>query len=289
MFPRAIKEYGKTINILYRLLIVFLLTLWLIPLFAVFLTAMRSVEEVNKGEYWTIPDAAFKNLFDNFSHVLTIEPVSMLTYFNNSLVIVIPSVFFTLCLASTAGYALSKFNVKWNALWFTIFVGGNFVPFQILMIPVRQISVSLGLSGDMSIYALILFHMAFQTGFCTLFMRNFMVTIPDELIEAGRLDGMNEAQIFLFIALPLMRPALAALAVLIFTFIWNDYFWSIALISDDNLKPITAGIASLKGQWNAAWHYISAGAILAALPPVLMFFFLQKHFISGLTMGATKG
>ena len=89
--------------------------------------------------------------------------------------------------------------------------------------------------------------------------------------------------------LPLVRPALAALAVLIFTFVWNDYFWTLILVQSDSVKPITAGISALRGQWLASWQLISAGAVLAALPPVAMFFLLQKHFIAGLTLGATKG
>ena len=86
-----------------------------------------------------------------------------------------------------------------------------------------------------------------------------------------------------------MRPAIAALAVLIFTFIWNDYFWAVVLAQGDHVRPVTAGLYSLNGQWVAAWHLVSAGSIVAALPPVIMFFLMQRHFIAGLTLGATKG
>ena len=155
------------------------------------------------------------------------------------------------------------------------------------MVPVRDLTVQTGLYNTYS--GLILFHIAFQTGFCTLFMRNFIKGLPFELIQSARIEGVSELQIFWHIVLPLMRPAIAALAVLIFTFIWNEYFWATVLTQGSKVQPVTAGLFSLNGQWIAQWQLVSAGAILAALPPVLMFFLMQKHFIAGLTLGATKG
>ena len=165
-------------------------------------------------------------------------------------------------------------------------MAGNFVPFQILMVPVRDLTVTMGLYN--TITGLALFHIAFQTGFCTLFMRNFIKALPRELIEAARVEGVSEWQIFWHVVLPLVRPAIAALSVLVFTFIWNDYFWATVLTTGAGTQPITAGLQSLNGQWVAAWQLVSAGSILAALPPVAMFFLMQKHFIAGLTLGAVK-
>ena len=121
-----------------------------------------------------------------------------------------------------------------------------------------------------------------------LFMRNFIKALPRELIEAARVEGVTEWQIFWHIVLPLVRPAIAALSVLVFTFTWNDYFWAMVLTTGADTQPVTAGLNSLNGQWIAAWHLVSAGSILAALPPVLMFFLMQRHFIAGLTLGAVK-
>jgi multiple sugar transport system permease protein len=134
----------------------------------------------------------------------------------------------------------------------------------------------------------VLFHIAFQTGFCTLFMRNFIKALPFPLIEAARVEGIAEWRIFLYVVLPLMKPALAALAVLIFTFIWNDYFWAVVLTQGPSAQPVTAGITEFNSQFRAAYHLMSAGSIVAALPPVAMFFLMQKHFIAGLTLGAVK-
>lgn len=116
-----------------------------------------------------------------------------------------------------------------------------------------------------------------------------MKELPFELIESARIEGIGELKIFWYIVLPLVRPALAALAVLIFTFIWNDYFWATVLVQGDHALPVTAGLQSLNGQWIAQWQLVSAGSIIAALPPVVLFFLLQRHFIAGLTLGATKG
>ena len=119
-------------------------------------------------------------------------------------------------------------------------------------------------------------------------MRNFIKALPKELIEAARVEGVSEIRIFWYVVLPLMKPAIAALSVLIFTFIWNDYFWATVLTQGADSQPITAGLYSLNGQWVASWHLVSAGSIVAAIPPVAMFFLMQRHFIAGLTLGAVK-
>ncbi|MEM8851198.1 MAG: carbohydrate ABC transporter permease, partial [Pseudomonadota bacterium] len=192
----------------------------------------------------------------------------------------------TLVLSCMTGFALGIYRFKGNLLIFFMFIAGNFVPFQILMVPVRDLTLGLGLYDTKT--GLVLFHIAFQTGFCTLFMRNFIRQLPFPLIEAARVEGVSEWRIFWFVVLPLMKPAIAALAVLIFTFIWNDYFWAVVLTQGPDSQPVTAGITSFNAQYRAAYHLMSAGSIVAALPPVLMFFLMQKHFIAGLTLGAVK-
>ena len=207
-------------------------------------------------------------------------------YMLNSFKVTVPTVIGAVALSTMTGFALGIYRFRSNLLVFFLFVAGNFVPFQILMVPVRDLTLSLGMYNTW--YGLALFHIAFQTGFCTLFMRNFIRALPFELIEAARVEGVAEWRIFWFIVLPLMRPAIAALSVLVFTFIWNDFFWATVLTTSAETQPITAGLSSLNGQWIAAWNLVSAGSILAALPPVLMFFAMQRHFIAGLTLGAVK-
>jgi multiple sugar transport system permease protein len=283
MFPTPIEKRSLPFNLSYRAAVWIALLLWLLPLIAVMMTSARSMADINGGNYWGIPSEWM--FFENYTMVFTQTP--MLRYLLNSLIITLPAVFGAVALSTLAGYALAKYKFRGNVALFAAFIAGNFVPFQILMIPVRDLTISMGLYDTAS--GLILFHIAFQTGFCTLFMRNFIVGLPDELIEAARVEGVSEWQIFWHVVLPLVRPALAALSVLVFTFIWNDYFWALVLVQSDEVRPITAGISALKGQWMASWQLIAAGSVIAALPPVILFFAMQRHFIAGLTLGATKG
>ncbi|MEP7730780.1 carbohydrate ABC transporter permease [Marinomonas primoryensis] len=283
MFPTPIEKRSLPFNLSYRVAVWISLFLWLLPLLAVLLTSARSTADINAGNYWGIPSEWM--LFENYTMVFTETP--MFRYLLNSILITVPAVIGAVALSTLAGYALAKFKFRGNVALFAAFIAGNFVPFQILMIPVRDLTIGMGLYDTAT--GLILFHIAFQTGFCTLFMRNFIVGLPDELIEAARVEGVSEWQIFWHVVLPLVRPALAALSVLIFTFIWNDYFWALVLVQSDEVRPITAGISALKGQWMASWQLIAAGSIIAALPPVILFFAMQRHFIAGLTLGATKG
>ncbi len=283
MFPMPIDRASRRVNVAYRAALPIVLIIWLLPLIAVMLTATRSLGDITNGNYWGIPTEFA--LFDNLSTVFLTTP--MTRYIFNSVVITLPTVAGTITISAMAGFALAKYGFRGNLLLFAMFIAGNFIPFQILMIPVRQLMVDLGMFD--SYFSLIVFHIAFQSGFATLFLRNFIKALPHELFEAARVDGANEFEIFVKIVLPLLKPALAALSVLIFTFIWNDYFWALVLVQSDDVRPVTIGLAALRGQWVASWNLISAGSLVAAVPPVIMFFAMQKHFIQGLTLGATKG
>ncbi|APX18039.1 sugar ABC transporter permease (plasmid) [Phaeobacter inhibens] len=282
MYPTSLEKTGPAHRALYQISLPVALAVWLLPLIAVALTSMRSVADINSGNYWGWPTDI--QVIENYVAIFRDTPIAR--YILNSFLVTIPTVIGALALSCMAGYALAIYNFRGNLLLFFVFVAGNFIPFQILMVPVRDLSLQLGVYD--TIPGLVLFHVAFQTGFCTLFMRNFIRALPRELIEAARVEGVNEFRIFWYVVLPLVRPAMAALSVLIFTFIWNDYFWATVLTQGASTQPVTAGILSLSGQWVAAWHLVSAGSIVAALPPVLMFFLMQRHFISGLTLGAVK-
>ncbi|MEX3931299.1 carbohydrate ABC transporter permease [Paraburkholderia phymatum] len=283
MYPMPVAKWKPLNRRLYKLSLPIALLIWLLPMIAVLITSVRSTEELSEGNYWGWPKHIA--VFDNYREALTTSP--MLHYFWNSVLITVPSVIGSIALAAMAGFALAIYRFRGNTTLFATFVAGNFVPIQILMIPVRDLSLSLGLFN--TLYALILFHVSFQTGFCALFLRNFIKQLPYELVEAARIEGAGEWTVFFRIVLPLIRPALAALAILVFTFVWNDYFWALCLTQGDEAAPITVGVAALKGQWTTAWNLVSAGSILAALPSVAMFFAMQKHFVAGLTFGATKG
>lgn len=282
MFPAPIERASSRAQIAYKVALPVALFLWLLPLIAVALTSVRSAGDITAGNYWGWPSSF--NLVQNYTAIFEQTPIGK--YILNSFKVTIPTVIGAVALSCMTGFALAVYRFKGNLLIFFMFIAGNFVPFQILMVPVRDLTLSLGMYN--TIGGLALFHIAFQTGFCTLFMRNFIRAMPYELIEAARVEGVSEIRIFWFVVLPLMKPAIAALSVLIFTFIWNDYFWATVLTQGADTQPITAGLYSLNGQWVAAWHLVSAGSIVAALPPVLMFFLMQRHFIAGLTLGAVK-
>ena len=281
MFPRPIQTLSPTAQTAYKIALPVMLVLWLLPLIGVAITSFRPSGDLAAGNYFGIPS---RIAWENYVDVFRNSPFA--SYMLNSFRVTIPTMIGAVALSCLTGYALAVYRFRGNLVIFFMFVAGNFVPFQILMVPVRDLSVDLGLYN--TITGLALFHIAFQTGFCTLFMRNFIKALPVELIEAARVEGVSEWQIFWHVVLPLVRPAIAALAVLVFTFIWNDYFWAMVLTTGADTQPVTAGLNSLNGQWVAAWHLVSAGSILAALPPVLMFFLMQRHFIAGLTLGAVK-
>jgi multiple sugar transport system permease protein len=283
MFPTPIERVHRGWRLAYKLSLPLALLIWLLPLIAVMVTSLRSADDIAMGNYWGLP--RHWSVVENYTTVFTNSP--LLRYFVNSLLITLPTVAFSIGFASMAGFALATYRFRGNVLVLAAFIAGNFIPFQILMIPVRTLTVKLGMFD--SITALVLFHTAFQCGFCTLFLRNFIKELPFELIEAARIEGTSEWQLYRKVVLPLVRPALAALAVLVFTFVWNDYFWALTLTQSDEVKPVMLGISSLRGQWLTAWNLISAGSVVAALPAVGMFFAMQKHFIAGLTLGAVKG
>lgn len=283
MFPTPVQKSPRAVRIGYQIVLPVALILWLLPLLGVALTSVRPSSDLAAGNYFGIP-SGFAGV-QNYSDVFRNSPIGY--YILNSFKITIPTVIGAVGISCLSGFALSIYRFRGNLVLFFLFVAGNFIPFQILMVPVRDLTLKLGLYDTVT--GLVLFHTAFQTGFCTLFMRNFIKGLPFALIEAARVEGVSEWQIFTHVVLPLMRPALAALAVLIFTFVWNDYFWATVLVQGQSAMPVTAGLNALNGQWVAAWHLISAGSIVAALPPVAMFFLMQKHFIAGLTLGATKG
>ena len=283
MFPRPIEKSAPAARAAYKITLPVALFIWLLPLLAIALTAMRPAADINQGNVFGVPSEFA--LFTNYAEVFTSTPA--LQYLWNSVRITVPTVIISITMACLAGYALAIYRFRAALPLFFLFIAGNFVPFQILMVPVRDLAVRTGLYDTVT--ALVLFHAAFQTGFCTLFMRNFIRALPYDLIESARIEGVGEFKIFWYLVLPLVRPAIAALAVLIFTFIWNDYFWATVLVQSSALQPITVGVQTLNGQFVSQWQLVSAASLLAAVPPVLMFFLMQKHFIAGLTLGATKG
>ncbi|AFG37036.1 carbohydrate ABC transporter permease [Spirochaeta africana] len=260
-----------------------LVLVWLIPVFIAVFTAGKSMNELMSTPHmWSIPQ---EWTWDNFAAAWT--RAGMSRYMFNSFMITVPSVVGTLAIASLGAFALAFYRFKLNHTILIVFVAGMLIPFQMLMIPVFRMSDSLGLINTYR--GVSLFHISFQLGFCVYFLRNFLRTLPFSLIEATRMDGARDLTIFFRIIMPLALPSLAALAVLEFTWIWNDLLWSLVLLNQNRVMTVTQGLANMQGQFITNYNIIAAGSILAAIPPLIVFLLFQRFFISGLTVGAEKG
>lgn len=267
-------------TILFVFMLGFVLV-WLLPVFGGILTAFRSMDDLVTNGFWSVPQSFS---LQYFKEAWTTGLLGR--YLWNSFVITIPALAGTLFLSSLCGYALASYRFKGNFLIYVTFVGGMLLPFQLLMLPVFQLSNFLRIYDTYA--GLIMIHMAFQLGFCTFFLRNFMMTVPVELAEAARIDGCSEFGIYGRVYLPLSLPAMAAVGTLEFTWIFNDYLWALVLLKDNNLKPVTTGLSTLQGQYISSWNILVAGSLLATIPTVVVFVFLQRYFIEGLTMGSGK-
>jgi multiple sugar transport system permease protein len=254
---------------------------WLLPVFAALMTSFRTMDDIATRGFWSLPtDLSLRN----FETAWVNARVSK--YLLNSFIITLPALLGMLFLSSLGAFALARYRFKANLLVYFTFVAGTMLPFQILMLPVFRLTNRLGLYDTYG--ALILIHTAFQLGFCTFVLRNFMRTVPTDILDAARVDGCSDFRIYWQIVLPLTLPALAALATLEFTWVFNDYLWAIILLRSDTLRPVTAGLATLRGQYNTDWPVITAGALLATIPTLVVFTFLQRYFIQGLTLGSGK-
>jgi multiple sugar transport system permease protein len=268
-------------RILVYILLIAATFLWLIPILTGLVTSIRTFDDILYNGFISWPEEI---TLGNFQEAW--ERGGLNRYLPNSFIITIPSLVLTLFLSSLAAYSLARFKFRANRVIFFAFIAGMLLPFQVLMLPVFRLTDFLGLYD--TYWGLIAFHTAFQLGFCTFMLRNYMRTVPGEIIEAARIDGCGEIRIWWQIMLPLTLPAIAAIATLEFTWIFNDYLWAIVLLRSDSLKPITAGLATLQGQYVTDWPVIVSGALIGTIPTLLVFLFLQRYFIEGLTLGSTK-
>lgn len=281
--PRVVTREQRINRVRIAVIIVWIgAILWLVPLVGAVITSLRTQEDISVNGFWNIPQSI---TFANFVEAWGRAKISK--YLGNSFIITIPALIGMLFLSSLSAYALVRFRFRLNRFLFFMYLGGMLLPFQILMLPVFRLSNQLGVYD--TYWALILFHTAFQLGFCTFVLRNFMLGIPKSLFESAVIDGANEFTIYRRIGLPLIVPALASLATLEFTWVFNDYLWALVLVSRDELKPVTTGLSTLFGQYINNWPLIVAGSLLATVPTLIVFFALQRYFIGGLTVGATKG
>ncbi|MFF4791926.1 carbohydrate ABC transporter permease [Streptomyces sp. NPDC001276] len=218
-------------------------------------------------------------------------------YFANTLIIAVPAVIVTLFLSAFVAFAVSRLRLRGGLVLLMFFTAGNLLPQQVIVTPLyvlfNRIPLPWWMSDSLTLYdsywAVIVVNIGFQMGFCVFVLANFMRTLPQEILEAAIVDGAGVWTRFWRITLPLCRPALAALATLEFTWVYNDFLWALIFISDPGKLPITSSLNNLRGQFFTDYNLLAAGSVLVALPTILVFLLLQRHFIAGLTLGSTKG
>ncbi len=265
---------------------------WIFPLFWAVLNSFRNYAYTQTNGYlsfggWTLDN--YRNVWENGN---------LGRYFVNSLIITVPAVIATLFLASLVAFVLARFSYRFNLTLLAVFLAANLLPPQALLVPIfrmyRQIPLPefMSASGQLlgSYWGLIAINVAFQLGFCTFVLSNYMKTLPHEIYESAEVDGASVWLQYWKLTMPLVRPALAALATLQVTWIYNEFFWATVLLGGQGDKfPITSALNNLKGQFFTDYNLLSAGSVLVALPVLIVFFVLQKQFVAGLTLGSTKG
>jgi len=218
-------------------------------------------------------------------------------YFLNTIVIVVPAVIIVLFLSSMLAFVVSRYSFRANLLLLMLFTALNLLPPQVIITPLFRMYLNLPMVAPVSdngifydqYFGIALIHISFQMGFCAFVLSNYMKTLPKELNEAAVVDGASVWTTYWKIILPLTRPAIAALATLEVTFIYNDFFWALLLMKSGSKMPITSALNGLSGQFFINNNLIAAGAVMVALPTIIIYFILQKHFIGGLSLGSTKG
>ena len=267
--------------------------LWLLPIAFALYVALRPYSETSRYGYVSLPHSlTLSNFTDAWNQS------DMLHFFWNSVVITVPAVIVVLVLSSGVAFVLTRVNVRFNITLLIVFTAGNLLPQQVIITPLYRIFLWIPLpdflsggSGLMynSAFGLIVINVAFQLGFCVFVLSNYMKSIPDDMYEAALVDGAGLWTRYWRLTLPLCRPALAALATLLTTWIYNDFFWAITLMSSGDKRPVTSALANLQGQFVSNQNLIAAGALIAAVPTLVVYVLLQKQFIAGLSLGSSKG
>jgi multiple sugar transport system permease protein len=294
-------------RVMLHVFLVFMSAVWLFPLVWAIFTSLRSYGDTALHGYISWPANGLTLV--NYQTFFTQGQVPL--YYLNTLIVVIPGVILTLLFSSLVAFGCTQFSWKFNLTVLLIFIAGNLLPPQVIIVPLYFVYLHTPVAylGEIDIGSLnftfpifsdntllydqyigiILIHVVFQTGFATFVLSNYMKTITKEITESALVDGANVLRIWWSVILPLCRPALAAMATLLFTFIYNDFFWALVLMKSGAKRPITTALNNLQGEFFTNNNLIAAGAILACIPPILVYIVLQKQFVAGLTLGSTKG
>ena len=281
-------------NLTLRILLYFFLSIfvlyYLLPLFVMITTSLKSLEEIRTGSLVALPrNITFEAWGSAWSSACTgIQCEGLKPYFWNSIFIAIPAVFISTFIGALNGYVVAQWRFKGANIIFALMLFGCFIPFQVVLLPMARVLGLMDLAG--SIMGLIFVHVIYGIGFTTLFFRNYYVNIPTELVKAAKMDGANFLRIFWSIFLPLSLPIIVVTIIWQFTQIWNDFLFGVSF-SEAGTQPITVALNNIVNSTTGVKEYNvdMAAAIIAAMPTLLVYIFAGKYFIRGLTAGSVKG
>jgi glucose/mannose transport system permease protein len=270
-------------RILWRTTVYILLFLmamiFLLPLYVVVVTALKEPIEIRVERAWDFPTHLYWQSFTDAWRELRPQ-------FQNSLVLTINATALSAVIGSLNGYVLAKWRIPGEKILFPLMLFGMFIPYQAILIPLFAFLRDIGLSGGLP--GLILVHVVYGLPITTLIFRNFYVQIPDEILEASAIDGAGFFNIYGRVVFPLSLPAFVVVVIWQFTQIWNEFLFAVMLTSNDT-APITVPLAELAGGEAVQWNFPMAGAIIAALPTMLVYIIMGRYFIRGLLAGSVKG
>lgn len=273
---------------LYALLILFAI-LFLVPVYVMLSGSFKSFAEVQDlSKLWSLPSSI--NL-DSFKLAWSGYPETGLRGLNqnlvNSLLLTIPATIISAMLGSINGYILSKWKFRGADIIFPLMLFGMFIPYQSILVPLTQTLGFIKLGG--TIYGLILVHVVYGLPITTLIFRNYYAEIPSEMIEAARIDGAGILGAYRWVLFPLSLPGFVVVIIWQFTNIWNEFLFAVTILQKPDLQPITVALNNLSGSQIKEWNLIMAGAIIAAIPTLIVYVVMGRYFIRGLLAGSVKG
>jgi glucose/mannose transport system permease protein len=270
---------------LYLVLVAFAIY-YLMPVYVLVVTSLKSFTEVNLYRMWDLPHSfsleSFRRALFGGMGYQGLGPNIL-----NSIIMVIPATLISAALGSVNGYIFARWQFRGANTLFTLALFGMFIPYQSILIPLVQTLRAIGLYG--SIPGLILTHVIYGIPITTLIFRNYYATVPKELVEAARMDGAGLLGVYRRIMLPLSMPGFAVVLIWQFTSIWNDFLFAVTVAQDPAVQPVTVALNNLAGSFIVEWNVQMAGALLAALPTLLVYIFLGRYFMRGLLAGSLKG
>jgi glucose/mannose transport system permease protein len=268
-------------------LLIGLAALYLIPVYVVLNGSLKTLAEVNATSIWTPPAAAD---LDAWAAALT-PPLQnaggIASGLVNSLVMTLPAVVISAVWGAVNGYALSAWRFRGSEVLFGLILFGLFIPYQAILIPLLRTLQLMGLYDSLAGLALV--HIIYGLPITTLIFRNFYAAVPGELLDAARVDGGAFWSIFRRVYLPLSAPAFVVVGIWQFTSIWNEFLFAVTLTSSPRSQPVTVSLQNLAGSFAAQYNVQMAGALMTALPTLIVFLLLGRYFVRGLLAGSLKG